>query len=123
MDAKRTNLVAEIGCVHGGSLSRAIKLIDLAASSGADAVKSQKRHPYESVPENISTPKPKFFIWRYLLGSQVEIRVECSRSSRNVRPRSHAWSFVWLFCLGFDISQRDVFFIFRFCKDTKRIVY
>jgi len=78
MDAKRTNLVAEIGCVHGGSLSRAIKLIDLAASSGADAVKSQKRHPYESVPENMKTsphPNPSFSFGATYLDHRLKLEL------------------------------------------------
>ena len=63
MDGKSPTLVAEIGCVHGGSLDRAISLIRLAASNGAHAVKSQKRDPYACVPDHIKNqphPNPKF---------------------------------------------------------------
>lgn len=59
MDGRSPNLVAEIGCVHGGSLDRAMHLISLASTSGAYAVKSQKRNPYKSVPESIrNSPHP-----------------------------------------------------------------
>lgn len=61
MDEVRSKLVAEIGCVHGGSLDRAIDLIRMAAECGADAVKSQKRNPYVSVPDhlkNLPHPNP-----------------------------------------------------------------
>jgi len=78
MDAKRTSLVAEIGCVHGGSLSRAIELIDLAASNGADAVKSQKRHPHESVPERMKSsphPNPRFSFGSTYLDHRLKLEL------------------------------------------------
>ena len=40
---KKPMLIAEIGSVHDGSFGNAKKLIELAANSGADAVKFQKR--------------------------------------------------------------------------------
>lgn len=63
MDGKSPTLVAEIGCVHGGSIDRAISLIRLAAANGAHAVKSQKRDPYACVPDHIKDqphPNPRF---------------------------------------------------------------
>jgi sialic acid synthase len=63
VDRKSTTLVAEIGCVHGGSLDRAIDLIRLAAAHGAHAVKSQKRNPMLCVPEaqrHQPHPEPRF---------------------------------------------------------------
>ncbi|HAI39475.1 MAG TPA: N-acetylneuraminate synthase, partial [Maribacter sp.] len=42
---KRTYIIAEIGINHNGSLETAKKLIDVAALSGFDAVKFQKRNP------------------------------------------------------------------------------
>ncbi len=44
--------IAEIGINHNGSLEIAKKLIDLANTCGADAVKFQKRMPEISVPEH-----------------------------------------------------------------------
>lgn len=63
MNNHKPYLIAEIGCVHIGSLERAKKLIKLAASNGADIVKFQKRNPEESTPEHLKYkphPNPKF---------------------------------------------------------------
>jgi len=49
---KKTYIIAEIGINHNGSLDVAKKLIDVAAFSGCDAVKFQKRNPDVCVPEN-----------------------------------------------------------------------
>ena len=45
-------LIGEIGINHNGSLKLAKSLIDLAVTSGFDAVKFQKRDPNISTPEN-----------------------------------------------------------------------
>jgi len=47
-----TYVIAEIGINHNGSLDIAKKLIDVAAVSGCDAVKFQKRNPDVCVPEH-----------------------------------------------------------------------
>ena len=49
---KKTYIIAEIGINHNGSLDTAKKLIDIAALSGCDAVKFQKRNPDVCVPEH-----------------------------------------------------------------------
>ena len=52
-------LIAEIGCVHLGSLERAKKLASLAKYHGADVLKTQKRNPRESTPKNLwNEPHP-----------------------------------------------------------------
>jgi len=48
----RTYIIAEIGINHNGSIDTAKKLIDIAALSGCDAVKFQKRNPDVCVPEH-----------------------------------------------------------------------
>ena len=48
---KKTYIIAEIGINHNGSLETAKKLIDIAALSGCDAVKS---HPGISTALNSS---------------------------------------------------------------------
>jgi N-acetylneuraminate synthase len=48
----KTYIIAEIGINHNGSLETAKKLIDIAALSGCDAVKFQKRNPDVCVPEH-----------------------------------------------------------------------
>ena len=52
LQLKKPFLIAEIGINHNGSLKLAKQLIDLAKSSGFDAVKFQKRNPDISTPEN-----------------------------------------------------------------------
>lgn len=47
-----TYIIAEIGINHNGSLDTAKRLIDIAAVSGCDAVKFQKRNPDVCVPEH-----------------------------------------------------------------------
>lgn len=47
------SVIAEIGCVHAGSLDRAKDLVRLATLAGADYCKFQKRNPHESVPKEI----------------------------------------------------------------------
>jgi len=49
---KKTYIIAEIGINHNGSLETAKRLIDVAAVSGCDAVKFQKRNPAVCVPEH-----------------------------------------------------------------------
>ena len=53
MDYIPAKVVAEIGCVHIGSLERAKSLTRLAALCGADYVKLQKRNPVDSVPKHM----------------------------------------------------------------------
>ena len=48
---KQTYIIAEIGINHQGDLNIAKRLIDIAAASGCDAVKFQKRNPDVCVPE------------------------------------------------------------------------
>ena len=47
----KTYIIAEIGINHNGCLQVAKKLVDIAAVSGCDAVKFQKRNPDVCVPE------------------------------------------------------------------------
>ena len=49
---KKTYIIAEIGINHNGDLNIAKRLIDIAALSGCDAVKFQKRNPAVCVPEH-----------------------------------------------------------------------
>ena len=48
---KPVYIIAEIGINHNGDIDKAIKLIDIAASSGCDAVKFQKRNNTELLTE------------------------------------------------------------------------
>ncbi len=65
----KTNVIAEIGLnfAYGKStkdfISNVKKLIDVAAISGCDYVKFQKRDPFSCIPEN-ERSKPKLVPWR-----------------------------------------------------------
>lgn len=48
----KTYIIAEIGINHNGDLQTAKKLIEIAAASGCDAVKFQKRNPDICVPDS-----------------------------------------------------------------------
>ena len=52
-------LIAEIGSVHNGSYKKAIKLIELAKSVGADIVKFQMHIAEEETLKN--APNPSYF--------------------------------------------------------------
>ena len=41
MKIKKTFIIAEAGVNHNGSLSRSLKMVDVAKNSGADAIKFQ----------------------------------------------------------------------------------
>ena len=49
---KKIQIIAEIGINHNGDIEIAKKLIDIAAESGCDLVKFQKRNPDVCVPES-----------------------------------------------------------------------
>jgi N-acetylneuraminate synthase len=75
---KRTYIIAEIGINHNGSMETAKKLIDIAALSGCDSVKFQKRDPDVCVPEHQksvmrSTP------WGEMTYLDYKYRVEFSK--------------------------------------------
>jgi sialic acid synthase len=78
MDVKCCKIVAEIGCAHAGSVSRAIHLTHLAASNGADYVKFQKRNPYTSTPDHLKNsphPNPNFAYGKTYLDHRVNLEL------------------------------------------------
>ena len=52
---KPVYIIAEIGINHNGDIQKAVKLIDIAAASGCNAVKFQKRNPDVCVPDKQKT--------------------------------------------------------------------
>jgi len=75
---KNCKLVAEIGCVHAGSALRAIRLVNLAAGSGADCVKFQKRNPHLSTPEHLKNeahPNPHFAYGETYLQHRINLEL------------------------------------------------
>jgi len=72
---KKTYIIAEIGINHNGDLKNALRLIDIAAAAGCDAVKFQKRNPDVCVPEhqkNIMRDTP----WGQMTYSDYKYKVE-----------------------------------------------
>ncbi len=59
MTAHTVRIIAEVGSVHDGSFGNAQKLIELAASVGADAVKFQTHLPEHETLRD--APSPKYF--------------------------------------------------------------
>lgn len=78
MDEKDCKIVAEIGCVHAGSIYRAIKLTQMAASSGADYIKFQKRNPHISTPDHLKNaphPNPAFSYGDTYLNHRINLEL------------------------------------------------
>lgn len=74
-DGQPVYIVAEIGINHNGDIAIAKKLIDVAANSGCDAVKFQKRTPELCVPleqREIKRETP----WGYITYLEYRYRVE-----------------------------------------------
>ncbi len=71
-------IIAEIGINHNGDLNIAKKLIDVAVSSGCDAVKFQKRNPEKCVPIN-QRDKLRETPWGTLTYLEYRYKVEFER--------------------------------------------
>jgi N-acetylneuraminate synthase len=71
-------VIAEIGLNHNGSVDLAMELIDVAADSGAQAVKFQKRTPDISTPEHMKSTLRET-PWGTMTYLDYRYRVEFSR--------------------------------------------
>ncbi|WP_243228465.1 N-acetylneuraminate synthase family protein [Microbacterium sp. CIAB417] len=71
-------VIAEIGLNHNGDVELAKRLIDVAARSGADAVKFQKRTPEISTPEHMRDV-PRETPWGTMTYLEYRRRVEFDR--------------------------------------------
>jgi N-acetylneuraminate synthase len=93
---KKTYIIAEIGINHNGDLNIAKRLIDIAALSGCDAVKFQKRNPDVCVPEhqkNIIRDTP----WGTMTYLEYKYKVEFEKAEydeidRYCKEKDIAWS-------------------------------
>jgi sialic acid synthase SpsE len=91
-----TYIIAEIGINHNGDLETAKRLIDVAAASGCDAVKFQKRNPDVCVPEHqkgIMRETP----WGCMTYLEYKYRVEFGKKEydeidRYCRTKEIEWS-------------------------------
>jgi N-acetylneuraminate synthase len=77
-DGEPVYVIAEIGLNHNGDVDLAIQLIDVAADSGAQAVKFQKRTPAISTPEHMKQV-PRDTPWGTMTYLDYRYRVEFSR--------------------------------------------
>ena len=93
---RKTYIIAEIGINHNGSIETAKKLIDIAALSGCDAVKFQKRNPDVCVPEhqkNVVRDTP----WGTMTYLQYKHKIEFGKTEydeidSNCKDKRIAWS-------------------------------
>ncbi len=93
---KKTYIIAEIGINHNGDLDIAKRLIDIAALSGCDAVKFQKRNPDVCVPEhqkNVMRDTP----WGTMTYLEYKYKVEFEKPEydeidRYCKEKGIAWS-------------------------------
>ena len=113
---KRTYIIAEIGINHQGDLNIAKRLIDIAAASGCDAVKFQKRNPDVCVPEEQKS-KPRSWQGEDMTYLEYKYRIEFGKEEydeidRYCKQQNIAWSASpWdLDSLEF-LSQYDIPFI------------
>ena len=115
---KKTYIIAEIGINHNGSLETAKKLIDIAALSGCDAVKFQKRNPDVCVPEHQKgkmreTPwgTMTYLDYKYKVEFEKEEYDEIDRycSEKGIQWSASPWDIDSLnFLMGYDIPWLKV---------------
>jgi len=77
-DNEPVYVIAEIGLNHNGDVELAKQLIDVAADSGAQAVKFQKRTPAISTPEHMKN-QPRETPWGTMTYLEYRYRVEFDR--------------------------------------------
>lgn len=85
MEYGNVQVVAEVGCSHAGSVSRAEELIKLAALAGADYIKFQKRHPPSSVPlklQNQPHPNERFAYGSTYLEHRMALELDIAEHKR-----------------------------------------
>ena len=93
---KRTYVIAEIGINHNGSLDTAKELIDIAALSGCDAVKFQKRNPDICVPDH-QKQKIRETPWGTMTYIEYKYRMEFGKKEydeidKYCKEKGIAWS-------------------------------
>lgn len=118
MEKKSYKLIAEIGASHAGSVSRAIMLTEMAADSGADIVKFQKRDPVSSTSAAIAGephPSPFFSYGKTYLEHRIALELSI-REHETIKNRCEKLG-VKYSCSAWDIKSAsdlmliDPFFI------------
>jgi N-acetylneuraminate synthase len=93
---KKTYIIGEIGINHQGDMKIAKRLIDIAAASGCDAVKFQKRNPDVCVPE-AQKNKPRRWAGEDMTYLEYKYKVEFGKEEydeidRYCKQQGIAWS-------------------------------
>ena len=93
---KKTYIIGEIGINHQGDLNIAKRLIDIAAASGCDAVKFQKRNPDIAVPE-AQKSKPRSWGGEMMTYLEYKYKVEFGKEEYDeidsyCKQQGIAWS-------------------------------
>ena len=93
---KKTYVIAEIGINHQGDINIAKRLIDIAAASGCDAVKFQKRNPDVCVPEEQKS-KPRSWGGEDMTYLEYKYKVEFGKEEydeidRYCKQQGISWS-------------------------------
>ena len=93
---KRTYIIGEIGINHQGDINIAKRLIDIAAASGCDAVKFQKRNPDICVPEEQKS-KPRKWQGQDMTYLEYKYKIEFGKKEydeidRYCKQQGIAWS-------------------------------
>jgi len=96
MTQNKTYIIAEIGINHNGSMDIAKRLIDIAAVSGCDAVKFQKRNPDVCVPEH-QKGIPRETPWGTMTYLDYKYRMEFGKEEYDIidaycKEKNIAWS-------------------------------
>ena len=74
----KTNIIAEIGINHNGSVTIAKQLIDVAKVAGCDYVKFQKRTPQICVPDH-QKDKPRDTPWGVMTYLEYKEKIEFNK--------------------------------------------
>lgn len=110
-------IIAEVGMNHNGDVDKALRLIDIAAEAGADAVKFQKRHLESLYPRALlQNPNSAEWAFQYMvpLLQQFELsdadfhRLKARCDERRIRFMCTPWdeaSLAFLTGLGVDLYK------------------
>jgi len=99
-----TQIIAEIGINHNGSLRTVIELIDVAADCGCDFVKFQKRTPELAVPEGQKN-KSKETPWGEMTYLEYKQKMELPRNTYSVIRRYCGYRKIGWFVSCWDIPS------------------
>lgn len=106
-DDERPLVIAEIGSNHGGSRDTAIRMIEMAAAHGADAVKFQKRSNRTLYsPELLDAPYVNENSYGATYGEHRAALEFGERDFHAIRIAAERWQVLW-FATAFDEASVD----------------